>query len=67
MSEEISIEDQNLPHIPPYARKDDYEPGKDCPECGCQQFEQENAIGPGYRVCVKCGQEWWTDIDYSQP
>ena len=37
-----------------------------CPECGCKEFNNENLVGEGYRVCDKCGQEWWADIDYSR-
>ena len=37
-----------------------------CPECGCDQFEHENELGHGYRVCSKCNQEWYTDINYSK-
>ena len=37
-----------------------------CPECGGHAIEDEDVLGPGYRVCAACGQEWWTDIDYSK-
>ncbi len=38
---------------------------KYCPECGCEEFCNENQLGEGMRVCNNCGQDWWTDIDYS--
>lgn len=37
-----------------------------CPECDCAEYLHKNAIGIGYRVCAKCGQEWWTDVDYTK-
>jgi hypothetical protein len=39
----------------------------ECPECGCKETEHDNALANGFRVCVKCKQEWWADIDYSNP
>ena len=36
-----------------------------CPECGCREYDYENYLGSGYRVCSECQQEWWTDIDYA--
>lgn len=38
-----------------------------CPECGCKDVIKEfnNYLGEGSRVCQKCRQEWWVDIDYS--
>jgi len=40
---------------------------KHCPECGSNEVYHpaDNSLGDGYRVCIKCKQEWWTDIDYS--
>jgi len=35
-----------------------------CPECNCKEYVNKNLVGPGYRECKSCGQEWWTDIDY---
>ena len=37
-----------------------------CPECGDHAIdpESEDVLGPGFRICAACGQEWWTDIDY---
>ena len=35
-----------------------------CPECSCVEFINMNLLGEGYRVCRRCGQEWWVDIDY---
>lgn len=37
-----------------------------CPECGCDEYEYENLLGDGFRLCAKCGQDWWTDIDYKK-
>lgn len=39
-----------------------------CPECGCHDTVPrfDNFIATGYRVCVQCSQEWWTDIDYGE-
>lgn len=36
-----------------------------CPECGCAEYTDKNALAEGYRVCAKCGQEWWTDVNYA--
>ena len=36
-----------------------------CPECGSTDYKNAESIGPGYRECRECGQEWWTDIDYT--
>lgn len=36
-----------------------------CPECGYEEYSNENYLGEGFRLC-KCGQEWWTDINYSK-
>ena len=38
-----------------------------CPECGCEKFLNKNELGNGFRNCKDCGQEWWTDIDYTNP
>ena len=40
---------------------------KSCPECGCKDFVHEDIVGEGYRMCIKCEQEWWVDIDYISP
>lgn len=37
-----------------------------CPECGSAEFEHEDALGVGFRVCAECSQEWWTDINYNK-
>ena len=37
-----------------------------CPECGCKEYINADIVGKGYRECRKCGQDWWTDIDYHQ-
>jgi len=36
-----------------------------CPECGCKHFWAKDYLGKGSRICSNCGQEWWTDVDYS--
>ncbi len=36
-----------------------------CPECGCEEYDHDGFLGEGFRFCATCGQEWWTDIDYS--
>jgi hypothetical protein len=36
-----------------------------CPECGSEEHTNDNLLGDGFRFCAGCGQEWWTDIDYS--
>lgn len=36
-----------------------------CPECGCSEYVHKNELGEGFRMCKKCHQEWWTDIDYN--
>ena len=40
-----------------------------CPECKCDEVmdEMSDTLGDGYRVCSKCKQEWYTDVDYSHP
>lgn len=38
----------------------------ECPECGCSEYLSEDYLGEGYRRCKGCGQEYWTDIDYSE-
>jgi len=35
-----------------------------CPECGCPTFIMPDHLGEGYRICSKCKQEWWENIDY---
>lgn len=35
-----------------------------CPECGCKEYVNENLVGDGYRMCRKCHQDWWVDVDY---
>lgn len=37
-----------------------------CPECRCADYSHKNECGDGYRVCVECGQEWYTDINYKK-
>ena len=37
-----------------------------CPECGCREFTHVNSLGKGFRICAKCEQEWWTDINYKE-
>lgn len=34
-----------------------------CPECGSDNSWRVNGQ-KNQRVCSKCGQDWWTDIDY---
>ena len=36
-----------------------------CPECGSQDYEHVDYLGKGSRQCKDCGQEWWTDVDYT--
>ena len=36
----------------------------DCPECGCVEYNAEDQLGKGFRICNKCDQEWWTDVEY---
>jgi len=38
-----------------------------CPECGCEEFVNENLCGDGFRQCKECFQDWWVDIDYEKP
>jgi hypothetical protein len=37
-----------------------------CPECGSIEVNEgsEDFYSLNSRVCAKCGQEWFTDIDY---
>lgn len=35
-----------------------------CPECGEIEYHQNSIISEEVRVCIKCGQEWYADIDY---
>jgi len=35
-----------------------------CPECGCEEYTNENQLGVGYRQCRKCHQDWWLNIKY---
>lgn len=37
-----------------------------CPECGCEDYMNEDVCGDGYRECEDCCQEWWTDINYKE-
>lgn len=38
-----------------------------CPECGHEDtiHEMDDVISEGYRVCARCKQEWFVDIDYN--
>ena len=38
-----------------------------CPECKCEAYTYEDELGDGFRICKKCGQEWWTKVDYTKP
>ena len=40
---------------------------KSCPKCGCTEFYNENFMGPCFRQCAQCHQDWWTDINYTAP
>jgi len=42
-----------------------YSQDKQCPECGCPWYGNENNCGTGHRTCCDCYQEWWTDINYT--
>lgn len=35
-----------------------------CPECGCMEFHREEGWTEGLRFCVRCGQDWYSDVDY---
>lgn len=35
---------------------------KYCPECGCDKVSYKNL---NHRCCADCGQEWFTDVDYT--
>ena len=35
-----------------------------CPECGSPEAHEKDSLGPGFRICSVCYQEWWTDVDY---
>jgi len=37
-----------------------------CPECGYPEYTNENELGKGFRLCKKCKQEWWSDINYTK-
>ena len=37
-----------------------------CPECHTALYVNKNYLGKGFRQCAKCGQEWWTDINYGK-
>jgi len=37
-----------------------------CPECGCFDAINRDNEDKGYRICMKCGQEWWIDINYDK-
>lgn len=32
-----------------------------CPECGCEEVRYEEGR---HKQCARCGQEWFSDIDY---
>ena len=36
-----------------------------CPECGCEEYTDENQLGNGYRQCRRCHQDWWLHIKYA--
>ena len=38
---------------------------KRCPECGCAEYTHKDEFAEGFRVCAKCGQDWWTDVNYT--
>lgn len=38
---------------------------KFCPECGSSNSERCSDFAMTHRECMDCGQEWHTDIDYS--
>lgn len=38
---------------------------KQCPECNHTKFINVDELGDGFRNCANCGQEWWTNIDYT--
>lgn len=63
MSDKPLQKDQQLP----FAAKSVYRVGKQCPECGCEEFRGDVMAAPGCRICSECGQEWWPDVDYSIP
>lgn len=37
-----------------------------CPECGCKKYLNKKLVGEGYRMCEKCHQDWWVDINYME-
>lgn len=38
----------------------------ECPECGCEEYAHRNELGQGFRICIECRQEWWTNINYNK-
>ena len=36
-----------------------------CPECGCEEYVNENLLGEGFKQCRSCFQDVWDDIDYN--
>lgn len=38
---------------------------KQCPECNHTKFINVDELGDGFRNCANCGQEWWTNVDYT--
>jgi len=38
----------------------------ECPECACVDYTHEDELGDGFRLCIKCKQEWWTNINYKK-
>ena len=38
----------------------------ECPECACVDYAHEDELGEGFRLCIKCKQEWWTNINYKK-
>ncbi len=40
-------------------------PWRCCPECWFEEYVLMPHLGQNCRGCKRCGQEWWTDIDYT--
>lgn len=38
----------------------------ECPECGCSEYDHEDYIDYGFRICINCHQEWYRTINYKK-
>jgi hypothetical protein len=47
------------------AGKAENKPWTFCPECGSDKQQRGAGMEPSHRHCLGCGQEWFTDLDYT--